>query len=289
MNDENSIVTRKTEAIQPPSVVTSGIIKLFRPINTVRRGLWRGLWNRPVLFALGALGWILYLALNHAKHVALPGLFLLCMLLGSCGWGLPTPRPPVVEKPDLHSIITEPTNGTAIEKADWKVSQLEGQLAAARSEADLERQHANEARINGLKTLITWLSAALLLIAVVAAVAAFWLGMLKTLGTLSLACIGGIVVAQTTSILLNHLVIAACVVGGVALVAAALILWKHRQTWLGLLASVEIVEENKPDKTTELPSEKLRRRTRTANTINSVGGKAALAGIQSALKARGLA
>ncbi len=288
--NENDVTTRKTtESLTPvptpPHIVIRGIVALFRPPGMAVLAIARRLYNRPVLLCMNFLGWMLAI-LYMVRYYSLVVIAGVCILLGGCGGGGSAITHPV-ERVPLNSIVREPTNGTAIEKADDEVNRLKGELREAEAKADTERRHANEARVNGLKTLLTWLTAALILVAVISAVAAFWLGMLKTLGTLSAACLGGVIVAQTTSILLNHLMLAACILGGLALLAALFVLWKHRQTWAGLLAAVEVVEASKP--ATETPSAKAARQNTRADTILRTGGKAAFAGIESALKARGLA
>ncbi len=46
--------------------------------------LWRFIWYRPFLLAWAATATLWLWCVLHAKHIALPGIFLVCMLLGGC-------------------------------------------------------------------------------------------------------------------------------------------------------------------------------------------------------------
>lgn len=194
------------------------------------------------------------------------------------------PRP--VVPPVLQSSPTaSPVRDVAIERsrvesADAEVARLTGELRTAKDLADVARTNEREARLAGVRTLVTWLTAICVLVGILSVGASLFLRM-PTMLLLTAACGAMVIAAQASNLLLDHPVAAgiglAAIVGGV--VAA---LWlKQHHTERGLIGAIQVAESLKPDAGTESEVDRLERRLMQTKLVQSAGA-GAFAAIESA-------
>jgi len=213
-----------------------------------------------------------------SQHLLLPAIAIVCILLGGCGGGGPAVKTPPVEKPPTE-IATQPTTAEKRETkaAQADVDRLKGELAAAESKLLASQKAEREARLNGVRMLLTWLTAVLALAAVVAVVAAVWMR-ITSLYYLAGACLAGVVTAQSFAFVLDHIVVASCIVLGIGLVAVGLVLWKHRsvektlkKTEKAVVGAIQVAEYLKPFPADETEAEAEERKREQEKILKDAG------------------
>ncbi len=172
-------------------------------------------------------------------------LFGLLYLATGCAWlRAPVVKLPDVVKPPTAETLAPSTTGerTRVESAESEVSRLKGELKSAEDKVETARAHESEARLAGVRTLVTWLTAICVLVGILS-VGAFVFLRIKSLLLVTAACAAMVITAQASTVLLNHPLMTASalatIIGGV--VAA---IWaKQSITNRGLLAAVSFGQD----------------------------------------------
>lgn len=130
-----------------------------------------------------------------------------------------------------------PEANEKVEDAETRVNKLRGDLKTALADLDTAREEKREAKLAGIRALITWVTAICVLVGIVS-VGAFIYWRMKSLLLVTAACGGMVIAGQASNILLDHPYIAGGgLLGIVGLVLLAFWL-KERKNLKGLVQSV---------------------------------------------------
>ncbi len=160
-----------------------------------------------------------------------------------------------------------------VESLEAEADRLRGELDSAEARIKTARAAEREARLSGVRMLVTWLTAICTLVGILS-VGAFVFLRVKTLLVVTAACAAMVVAAQASNVLLDHPLIASA---GLSLIVAgvvAAIWWKQIHTQRGLAAAVQIAEALKPEPTVESAVDRMERRVMQSKIIDSAGAGA---------------
>jgi hypothetical protein len=207
--------------------------------------------------------------------------------LTGCFWNRPKPPIAIAPREPVEVAPTTTTEHGKVEDAQAEVDRLRGELKEAESKVEHAKESEREARLAGVRMLVTWATAIFALVGILS-IGAFVFVQMKSLLLLAGACAAMIAAAQATNLLLDHPLIAGTSVGVVVLAAVGIILWKQRHTESGLKASVLVAEALKPDIETESKEDAEERRRMQTKVVADVGNHA-MSAIEAMRKKVGIA
>lgn len=159
----------------------------------------------------------------------------ICAIIALQGCGRSTPA--IVPTTKIEVAPDTKKETTEAEQAHDDVAELKGKLKAAQERADLADAREREARLAGIRTMITWLTAICVVVGILS-VGAFVFWRMKSLILLTGACGAMVVAAQSTNILLDHPYIAGACLLLVVLLALLVVWLKERKNMRGLVSAV---------------------------------------------------
>ncbi len=150
--------------------------------------------------------------------------------------------PPIIKPPAAATIAPVTTVEHArVESAESEVNRLKGELETAEAKVKTARAAEIEARLAGVRMLITWLTAICVLVGILS-VGAFVFLRITSLLVLTAACGAMVAAAQLSSRLLDHPAVAGVSVLVIVAGVVGVIFWKQRHTERGLVAAVSFGE-----------------------------------------------
>ncbi len=174
--------------------------------------------------------------------IMIVGLLIALFFLYGCGPKVILPQ--TVKPPSITEVLGDHSTAehVQVESAEQKVERLEGDLQEAKTKLEHARQNESEARLAGVRTLITWLTAICVLVGILS-VGAFVFLRIKSLLLVTAACGAMVVAARATSSLLDHPIITGISLAAIIGSVVAAIWWKQSHTALGLTAAVQFGED----------------------------------------------